>query len=168
MGSGKSTVGRCLADLLVREFRDTDHEIEARTGASISLIFEIEGEAGFRRRESAMIDELTNTPGIVLATGGGAVLAEQNRKCLKERGIAVYLHAPLDTLVERTGRDRNRPLLQQGDRRKTLEALMAQRDPLYREVARIVIETSRRPPMAVAREIQKKLSGQEIDENVKT
>lgn len=158
MGSGKSTVGRCLAELMHREFRDTDYEIESRTGASIPLIFEIEGEAGFRKREAAMLDELTALPDIVLATGGGAVLSGQNRKHLKERGLSVYLHAPLDTLVERTGRDRNRPLLQQVDRRQTLEDLVRFRDPLYREVASLVIETSHRPPPAVARDIQKKLS----------
>jgi shikimate kinase len=165
MGAGKSTIGRCLAELLHREFLDADHEIEARTGAAIPLIFEIEGEPGFRRREAAMIDELTRRDNIVLATGGGAVLLEQNRRILKERGRTVYLHAPLDTLVERTARDRHRPLLQQGDRRQTLEELMKVREPLYREVADLVIETSQRPPQNVAREIVKKLSGLEPHEN---
>jgi shikimate kinase len=165
MGAGKSTIGRCLAELLHREFLDADHEIEARTGVAIPLIFEIEGEAGFRRREAAMIDELSRRDSIVLATGGGAVLLEQNRRILKERGRSVYLHAPLDTLVERTARDRNRPLLQQGDRRQTLENLMKIREPLYREVADLVIETSQRPPMTVAREIVKKLAELEAHEN---
>lgn len=168
MGAGKSTIGRCLAELLHREFLDADQEIEARTGATIPLIFEIEGETGFRRREAAMIDELTRRDNIVLATGGGAVLLEQNRRILKERGRAVYLHAPLDTLVERTARDRNRPLLQQGDRRRTLENLMTIREPLYREVADLVIEASQRPPMTVAREIVKKLADMESHENAQT
>jgi shikimate kinase len=167
MGAGKSTIGRCIAELLHREFLDVDHEVEARTGAAIPLIFEIEGEAGFRRREAAMIDELTRRDNIVLATGGGAVLLEQNRQILKERGRTVYLHAPLDTLVERTARDRNRPLLQEGDRRQTLVNLMKIREPLYREVADLVVETSQRPPMSVAREIVKKLADLETHENAK-
>lgn len=157
MGAGKSTVGRHLAELLKREFVDLDQSIEARTGAKIPLIFEIEGESGFRKRESAVLEEITARPGIVLATGGGAVLAEENRALLRSRGTVVYLQAPLDVLVERTARDRNRPLLQTGDRRKTLEDILRAREPLYLATAHIVVETSRRPPITVAREILAKL-----------
>ncbi len=128
MGSGKSTIGRHLAELLKMNFVDADHEIERRTGASIPLIFEIEGEAGFRKRETAVIDELTRKENVVLATGGGAVIAEANRRALHSRGTVVYLQAPLDTLFERTRKDRNRPLLQTENPRARLEALLRERD----------------------------------------
>ena len=157
MGAGKSTIGHCLAELLHKEFLDADHEIEARTGASIPLIFEIEGEAGFRKRETAVLDDLTQRRNIVLATGGGAVLAEENRRCLQKRGLVVYLQAPLDMLVKRTRHDRHRPLLQTGDRRRALEDIITVREPLYRETADVVVETSTRAPMTVAREVVRKL-----------
>lgn len=157
MGAGKSTIGRALAELLGKEFQDSDHEIEARTGASIPLIFEIEGEAGFRKRESAVLDELTRREDVVLATGGGAVLAEDNRRALRRRGIVVYLHAPIDTLLARTHRDSQRPLLQTADRRHTLEEMLRVREPLYRQTADVVVETSHRPPLAVAREIARRI-----------
>jgi shikimate kinase len=157
MGAGKSTIGRALASLLDKAFQDTDHEIEARTGAPVALIFEIEGEAGFRQRESAVLEELTRGENIMLATGGGAVLSADNRRRLRERGVVVYLRAPLDTLLERTLHDRGRPLLRTRDRRDVLDRLLQQRDPLYREVADIVVETTRRPPAVVAREIAKRL-----------
>ncbi len=157
MGAGKSTIGRTLASLLDKAFHDSDHEIEARTGAPVALIFEIEGEAGFRQRECGVIEDLTGIDNIVLATGGGVVLAEENRRCLRERGVVVYLHAPLETLLARTRHDRARPLLQTADRRGTLDRLLQQRDPLYREVAHIVVETTQRPPTTVAREIIMKL-----------
>ncbi len=157
MGAGKSTIGRCLAELLQKEFLDSDHEIEARTGASISLIFEVEGEAGFRRREASVIDELTQRRNLVLATGGGAVLAADNRARLRARGLVVYLHAPLDMLVKRMRHDRHRPLLQTADPRRTLEEILKAREPLYRETADVVVETSSRAPMTVAREIVKQL-----------
>lgn len=162
MGSGKSTIGRGLADLLDKKFRDTDHEIEARTGAGIPLIFEIEGEAGFRRREAAVLDELTRGHDLVLATGGGAVLSEANRRVLRERGVVVYLRAPLEELLRRTRRDRRRPLLQKGDRRHTLEEILRAREPLYRATADLVVETARRAPLSVAREIAKKLKGLDL------
>lgn len=165
MGAGKSTVGRHLAELLHREFIDTDQVIEARTGAAIALIFEIEGEAGFRKRESAAIKELTARHGIVLATGGGAVLSEENRRILRERGTVVYLCAPLETLVARTQRDRNRPLLQNTDRRAKLEEILGARDPLYRETAHIVAHTARRSPLRVAREIVAQLKRFEGNED---
>jgi shikimate kinase len=157
MGAGKSTIGRSLASLLHKSFFDSDHEIEARTGAPVALIFEIEGEAGFRQREAGVIDELTCGDNIVLATGGGAVLAEQNRHCLHSRGTVVYLQASLETLLERTRHDRARPLLQTGDREGMLRRLLEQRDPLYREVAHIIIETTHRPPATVAKEIVNRL-----------
>lgn len=157
MGAGKSTVGRSLAALLHKRFLDTDREIEARTGAGISLIFEIEGEAGFRKREAAALDELTQQQDVVLATGGGVVLAEENRRRLRDRGTVVYLRAPLETLVKRTRHDRHRPLLQTDDRRGALERILLAREPLYRETAHVVIETSTRAPKTVAREIAEKL-----------
>ncbi len=153
MGAGKSTIGRQLSNALKREFKDSDHEIVARTGASIPLIFEIEGEEGFRKREAAMIDELTQLEGIVLATGGGAVLREENRNHLSERGVVIYLYASVEQLFERTSRDRNRPLLQTENPRQKLEELMEQRDPLYREVADMVVHTDDRSIRSVVKEI---------------
>jgi len=143
MGSGKTTVGRSLAKKLGKRFIDSDHEIESRTGASIPLIFEIEGEASFRQREAEVIRELTALDDIVLATGGGAILDAASREYLKSRGTVVYLQASINHLLQRTGHDRNRPLLQTADPRKRLEELSSQREPLYREVAHIVVETGR-------------------------
>ncbi|WP_224017153.1 MULTISPECIES: shikimate kinase [Paraburkholderia] len=143
MGAGKTTVGRAVARRLERPFFDSDHEVEARTGARIPVIFEMEGEAGFREREAQMIDELSAREGIVLATGGGAVLRPENRAALKERGFVVYLRAHPHDLWLRTRRDKNRPLLQTEDPKGRLEALYEQRDPLYREIADFVIETGR-------------------------
>lgn len=157
MGAGKSTIGRYLAELLVKQFKDTDHEIEKRTGASIPLIFEIEGEAGFRIRETAILKELGAADNVVLATGGGIVLAEENRYFLRQRGLVVYLHAAVDVLFQRTRRDRNRPLLNQGDRRQKLEEIMETRDPLYREVAHLVVETDNRPARKVATDVVEKI-----------
>lgn len=141
MGAGKSTIGKQLAKVLHKDFVDSDREIESHTGVSIPLIFELEGEEGFRRRESEMIDKLTQQPDTVLATGGGAILNEVNRKVLRERGFVVYLHATVEQLLERTRMDRNRPLLQTEDPKARLEALLLQRDPLYRDVADITIDT---------------------------
>ena len=153
MGAGKSTIGRQLSNSLKKDFKDSDHEIVARTGASIPLIFEIEGEEGFRKREAAMIDELTQLNDTVLATGGGAVLREENRKCLKERGAVIYLYASVEQLFERTSRDRNRPLLQTENPKQKLQELMDQRDPLYREVADMVVHTDDRSIRSVVKEI---------------
>jgi len=161
MGAGKSTIGRQLSNVLKKEFRDSDHEIVARTGASIPLIFEIEGEEGFRKRESAMIDELTSMDNLVLATGGGAVLNENNRSWLKERGVVIYLYASLEQLFERTRRDRNRPLLQTEDPKARLEQLMATRDPIYREVADMVVHTDDRSIKSVVKEIVIRLEREE-------
>jgi len=153
MGAGKSTIGRQLSSVLKKEFKDSDHEIIARTGASIPLIFEIEGEEGFRKREAAMIDELTQMDNIVLATGGGAVLRKENRVALQTRGVVIYLYASIDQLFERTSRDRNRPLLQTEDPRGKLEELMSQRDPIYRDVADMVVHTDDRSIKSVIKEI---------------
>jgi 3-dehydroquinate synthase len=143
MGSGKTTIGRLLARRLNKRFIDSDHAIEARTGATIPWIFEIEGEASFRRREADMIRELTSQRGIVLATGGGAVLDAANRAHLAERGTVIYLRAGISSILQRTSHDKNRPLLQTADPRKKLEELLAQREPLYREIADLVIDTGR-------------------------
>ena len=150
---GKTPIGRQLAKTLGLEFVDSDHEIELRTGVAIPVIFELEGEAGFRKRERAVIDELTQQDGIVLATGGGAVLNAENRAHLKARGLVIYLCASLDKLVTRTARDRNRPLLQTTDPRQRLRELLEQRDPLYREAADIVINTDKGNVRQVVREI---------------
>ncbi|HKK04638.1 MAG TPA: shikimate kinase AroK [Gammaproteobacteria bacterium] len=157
MGAGKTTIGRQLAEALGYQFVDSDHEIEQRTGANIPLIFDVEGEAGFRRREAAVIDELTQRTGLVLATGGGAVLDPANRTHLKTRGKVIYLAASVAKLLERTARDRNRPLLQTADPRAKLEALMAERDPLYRDVADLVVNTDRGSVRRVVKDILARL-----------
>jgi 3-dehydroquinate synthase len=143
MGSGKTTIGRLLARRLGKRFIDSDHAIEAHTGATIPWIFEIEGEASFRRREVDMIRELTGHRGVVLATGGGAVLDPANRAHLAERGTVIYLRAGVSSILQRTSHDKNRPLLQTADPRRKLEELLAQREPLYREIADLVIDTGR-------------------------
>jgi len=143
MGAGKTTVGRQLAKRLGRRFLDSDQEIESRTGVKIPIIFEIEGESGFRRRESQTIAELSRERGVVLATGGGAVLNPETRSCLRETGWVVYLSVPPLLLHERTRHDRSRPLLQVENPLARLEELYAVRDPLYREVAHHVVDGSR-------------------------
>lgn len=143
MGAGKTTVGRALAKRLGKAFCDSDREIEARTGVRVAVIFDIEGEAGFRRRESEVIEQLTAMDDVVLATGGGAVLDPSNRDHLKTRGFVIYLHAQPLVLCQRTRSDKSRPLLQADDPRDRLEKLYVERDPLYREVADLVIDTGR-------------------------
>ncbi len=144
MGAGKTTIGRQLGRRLGMPFMDSDHVIEERTGVRIPLIFDIEGERGFREREQRVIDELTQMQGIVLATGGGAVLAAENRKHLHERGTVIYLCAPLEQLLARTSRDKNRPLLATDNPRQRLQTLLEERDPLYREVADLIVNTRHR------------------------
>jgi len=153
MGSGKSTVGRRLASALGRPFVDADREIESRCGVAIATIFEVEGEAGFRRREAALIDELTRRSGLVLATGGGVVLLEETRGRLRERGLVVYLCASAAELWHRLRHDKVRPLLRTPDPRQRIAELVAQRDPLYRECAHLVVQTGRQPADKVVQEI---------------
>jgi len=141
MGAGKTTMGRQLSRKLHMDFFDSDRVIEEHTGADIPLIFELEGEDGFRRREQEAIDELTQKSNIVLATGGGAILKAENREHLKSRGVVIYLHSDIKHLLERTQHDKNRPLLQTDDPGAKLRELMAMREPLYRETADIVINT---------------------------
>lgn len=158
MGAGKSTIGRLLSTELQCEFHDSDKEIEERCGANIPWIFDMEGEAGFREREEHAIDELTQLNDVVLATGGGAVMREQNRKHLAARGTVVYLCTSVDQQLARTAKDRNRPLLQQENPEQVLRDLFAVRDPLYRSIADIVIETDQRNPKWVVNELKKRLS----------
>lgn len=158
MGAGKTAIGRQLAKRLGLEFADTDAEIEARTGVDIAYIFEREGEAGFRVRERDVIDRLTLSAGIVLATGGGAVLLPENRERLAARGTVVFLEASVDQQLQRTRRGRNRPLLAIADPRAKLEELMRTREPLYRTIAALTIRTDGRRLRAVADEIARTLS----------
>ena len=142
MGAGKSSLGRHLSQILDYPFFDSDRVIEEKTGADIPWIFDMEGEAGFRRREQEAIDELTRQDGIVLATGGGVVVTPANRDMLHERGCVVYLWTPVDVQLARTRNDKNRPLLQTADPRARLEALFAERDPLYRQVSHHLVSTA--------------------------
>ncbi|MDR3417672.1 MAG: shikimate kinase AroK [Nevskia sp.] len=157
MGAGKTTVGRRLAEARGMSFVDSDQEVEARTGVNIAYIFEKEGEAGFRKRERQAICELTQRHNLVLATGGGAVLDPDNRHWLAARGFVVYLHASVDQQLARTERSDNRPLLQAGNRRDTLERLFLIRDPLYREIADLVLHTDGRNARTLAREIEERI-----------
>ena len=157
MGSGKSTIGRQLARRFKKSFFDSDHEIEEHTGASISLIFDIEGEAGFRKREKEMINDLTRQESIVLATGGGVILDPENRNHLKTRGTVIYLHAPLNKLFYRTSRDKKRPLLQTSDPQEKLRKIVEDRDPLYRETADLIVETENRTVQQAVNYIVRKL-----------
>ncbi len=157
MGAGKTTIGRILARYLGREFVDLDHALEAKCGVRIALIFEIEGEEGFRRRETAQLDECSLKPGIVLATGGGAVLAPENRRLLKERGTVIYLRADADELFRRLERDRTRPLLQTPDPRARIRELLALREPLYEEAADLVLDSGTMTAAQAARALVNKL-----------
>ena len=154
MGAGKSAVGRQLARLLHLEFVDSDEEIEIRTGVDIPFIFEKEGEEGFRKREIKVIDKLSQREGVVLATGGGAIVDPESRNRLGDRGFVIYLHTSVNQQLERTQKGRERPLLNNGDRGKILSDLMEQRDPLYREIADLIVETDGRKVQTVAHEIE--------------
>ena len=157
MGAGKTTVGRLLARRLKLRFVDSDHEIERRCGVKVPLIFDIEGEAGFRSRESQTLAELAALEGIVLATGGGAVLADENRQRLAARGTVIYLRARPEDLYERVRQDRNRPLLATANPLARLEELYVQRDPLYREVADVIVDTGRQTVQSLARTLADQL-----------
>ena len=157
MGAGKSTIARRLAATLDKEFVDADRELEQRTGVGIPLIFELEGEAGFRKRERELLAELVMRNGIVLATGGGVVLAAENRANLAARGFVVYLDAPVDLLVARVARDRHRPLMQTPDPKATMRDIVRVRDPLYRESADIVVRSTHRSSRFVVREILQRI-----------
>lgn len=158
MGAGKSAVGRQLARMLQRDFHDSDAEVEKRTGVDISFIFEKEGEAGFRRREREVIDALTALDGVVLATGGGAVLERSNREILASRGLVVYLEASVDQQLERTRLSGNRPLLDTPHPVERLTRLMQERAPLYRELATLTVATDGRHVREVAQEIRRRLA----------
>ncbi|WP_396588367.1 shikimate kinase AroK [Bermanella sp. R86510] len=157
MGAGKSTIGRLLSQELKLYFKDSDREIEDRCGCDIPWIFDVEGEAGFRDREAQAIDEITQESGVLLATGGGAVIRPENRQHLAARGTVVYLRTSVEQQLARTSKDKNRPLLQKPNPRKILETLMQQRDPLYREIADIIIHTDDNNPKLVVQEIVKQL-----------
>ena len=157
MGAGKSTIGRQLARCLKLKFIDSDREIETRTGVDIPLIFELEGESGFRKRERKVIDELTARPGTILATGGGAVMDKLNRQRLASRGHVIYLHTSIEQQLRRTAHDRNRPLLQTANPKRKLQELMELRDPLYREIADHIIETDSCSPKTVAQRLMREL-----------
>ncbi|BCL76489.1 shikimate kinase [Jeongeupia sp. HS-3] len=162
MGAGKTTVGRALARATDKTFYDSDHEIIARSGARIPVIFEVEGEDGFRKREAAAIAELTALHGVVLATGGGAVLNPDNRDCLRRNGFVIYLRASVDDLFARTSHDKNRPLLQTANPKQKLQELFEARDPIYCELADLVIDTSSQTVQSLTqrllRELEKKLN----------
>jgi len=157
MGAGKTSVGKLLARKLSKVFHDSDHVIEERTGVRIPVIFELEGEAGFRARETAVLEELTALPDVVLATGGGAVLSPRNRELLRERGTVVYLRAGVSELWNRTRHDRNRPLLQTPDPYTRLNEIHALRDPLYREVAHVIMETGTQSLKSLVNKLEQKL-----------
>src|SRR5262245_917062 len=157
MGAGKTSVGKLLAKRLRKAFFDSDQEIERATGVKIPVIFEIEGEAGFRSRESRMLAELVRGANIVLATGGGAVLSQENRTLLAQNGMVIYLRAAVADLWKRTRHDKNRPLLRTSEPVAKLEQLYAQRDPLYREIADIIVDTGEQSPGTLAHQLERRI-----------
>jgi shikimate kinase len=158
MGAGKTTIGKYLAQQLNLQFADSDTEIEARTGADIPWIFDVEGEEGFRVREQQAVAEMTLWDNVLLATGGGVIMRQENRQVLAARGFVIYLHATVDEQVRRTHRDRRRPLLQDGDPEEILGNLMVVRDPLYREIADHIIDTDGCSPRTVAQNLVRELT----------
>ena len=162
MGAGKSTVGRQLAEALSYTFRDSDQEIQRRTGVDIPTIFEFEGEEGFRNRERQVIEDMVAEDRIVLATGGGAILNAENRQNLAARGVVIYLHCSPEQQYSRTSRDRNRPLLQTEDPLARLREIMEERDPLYRQVADLVVSTEKRGTASVVKEIRRRLESESV------
>ncbi|MGH1430164.1 MAG: shikimate kinase AroK [Neptuniibacter sp.] len=165
MGAGKSTIGRLLSQELNLEFVDSDKEIESRAGADIPWIFDVEGESGFRDREESVIESLSTQKGIVLSTGGGAVIRDANRSVLKEHGTVVYLNTSVAQQLDRTSRDKNRPLLQTADPESVLKDLMSVRHPLYLETADIIVKTDGRHPKTVVTEIIKQIKSQSVLES---
>ncbi|MHA7840371.1 MAG: shikimate kinase AroK [Gammaproteobacteria bacterium] len=153
IGAGKTTIGRYIARSLHRKFFDTDQEVESRTGVDLNWIFDMEGEEGFRDREAAVIDELTQETGAVLSTGGGSILRESNRHVLAARGLVVYLQVSIEQQVERTLRDTKRPILQKGDKQSVLETILREREPLYEEIADLSFPTDNRTVRSVAETI---------------
>ena len=153
MGSGKSTVGKIISDELFLNFFDTDDEIENRTGASIDWIFDLEGEEGFRKRESNILKEMVQKNSIVLSTGGGIILSENNRELLSSRGTVFYLSTPISVQLERTAKDKDRPLLKNGDPGQILEELHAKRKDLYKSVSDHIVETEDKSSQTIASEI---------------
>jgi shikimate kinase len=158
MGAGKTTIGKLLAKKLKKTFYDTDHEIEKKLGVKVSVIFELEGEEGFRKRETQMIDELSSKKDIILATGGGAVLSAENRALLKERGQVIYLNATPQNLAKRMAYDKDRPLLQQGNMLEILNQLYKDRHPLYLNVASFVVDTGQQKTQTIIHKIESLLS----------
>lgn len=161
-GAGKSTIGKALARKLELPFVDADHEMLRHTGVAIATIFELEGEAGFRVREAQLIGELCRREGILLATGGGAVLREDNREALRQTGVVIYLHASLDHLWQRTRHDSRRPLLQADNPREILKTLLDTRDPLYRETADVIVETGRQSAGKLVHQIADELARRQL------
>jgi shikimate kinase len=157
MGAGKTTIGKILAKHLGKIFYDTDHEIEKRTGVKVATIFELEGEDGFRKRETAIIQELSQLSNIIMATGGGAILAVENRELLKSNGTVIYLRANVNELTHRMRNDKHRPLLQNVDVRAKLEQLYAERNPLYTETAALIFDTGNQPVASIISQIEKSL-----------
>lgn len=158
MGAGKTTIGKLIAKNLGKTFYDTDQVIEQRTGVKIATIFELEGEVGFRKREAATIEELSGLNNIVMATGGGAVIAEENRAMLKQHGYVIYLRANVHELWMRMRNDKHRPLLQNVDVRKRLEQLYQARNPLYTETASLIIDTGNQPVANILHQIESALN----------
>jgi shikimate kinase len=158
MGAGKTTIGKILAKQLGKTFYDTDHEIEKRTGVKIPVIFDLEGETGFRKRETAVIQDITKLNNIVMATGGGAVIAEENRKLLQATGTVIYLRANVNELWHRTRNDKHRPLLQKVDIRAKLEQLYVERNPLYTQTATLIFDTGNQPVSNILNQIEKTLA----------
>lgn len=153
MGAGKTTIGKQLAEILKLEFIDSDHELEKRTGAPIDWIFDIEGEDGFRKREEAVIEELTQMQGVVLATGGGAIVSDKSRNFLAARGVVVYLETSIEQQLERTRRDKRRPLIQNDNPKEVLQELMVEREALYTEIADLTVPTNISSVKSVAKQI---------------
>lgn len=162
MGAGKTTIGRQIAKVFDYDFYDSDREIEERTGASIPLIFELEGEEGFRKREQNIISDLCNKHHIVLATGGGAVLRKENQNSLSRSGTVIYLCAEIDDLLARTAKDKNRPLLQTDNPKESLKKILIEREPIYRELADIILTTNKMTVHTAVKELESRLNSLSI------